>query len=69
MMLKQVSLLKNLISIGNNAFRDTYQLNELTYSGIKDEFKKIRLGWNAFGSKILGRNDKKLIAKDGVINL
>ena len=69
LMLKEVSLPKNLTSIGNNAFRDTYQLKELIYLGTKDEFKKIRIGWNAFGYNILGRNGKKLIARDGVINL
>lgn len=40
LILNRVSLPNNLISIGNNAFRDTDQLTELIYSGIKDEFKK-----------------------------
>lgn len=67
--LRKIVLPKNLISIGNNAFSNTPQLDKLNYSGTKTEFKKIRLGWNAFGAEILGRNSKKLIAKDGVINL
>lgn len=69
LMLNRVSLPNSLVSIGNNAFRDADQLKELIYLGTKDEFKKIRIGWNAFGYNILGRNGKKLIAKDGVINL
>ena len=67
--LRKVKLPKSLYSIQQNAFLDTESLTEVEFDGILDEFKRIRLGWNAFGSEILGRNGKKLIAKDGVINL
>lgn len=69
LMLKKVSLPIGLISIGNNAFRNTYKLTEIEFDGTINEFKLIRLGWNAFGANILGRNGKKLIAKDRFINL
>ena len=67
--LKKVILPNTLYSIQQNAFLDTTKLTEIEFNGISDEFKRIRLGWNAFGTNILGRNDKKLISKDGVINL
>mgnify|MGYP003294010890 CR=1 FL=1 len=67
--LKKVTLPNTLYSIQQNAFLDTVNLTEIKFDGTLDEFKHIRLGWNAFGTEILGRNGKKLIAKDGVINL
>ena len=67
--LKKVTLPNTLYSIQQNAFLDTVNLTEIEFDGTLDEFKSIGLGWNAFGVNILGRNGKKLIAKDGVINL
>ena len=68
--LRKVVLPKSLYSIQQNAFLDTANLTEIIYNGTKDEFRsRIRISWNAFGTNVLGRNDKKLIAKDGVINL
>ena len=67
--LKKVTLPNTLYSIQQNAFLGTSNLTEIEFDGSLDEFKRIRLGWNAFGSNILGRNGKKLIAKDGVMNL
>ena len=67
--LRKVTLPNTLYSIQQNAFLDTTKLTEIEFNGTLDEFKRIRLGWNAFGAEILGRNGKKLIAKDGVINL
>lgn len=67
--LKKVTLPNTLFSIQQNAFLGTPELTEIEFDGTLDEFKQIRLGLNAFGSEILGRNDKKLIAKDGVMQL
>ena len=67
--LRKIILPNTLYSIQQNAFLDTYNLTEVEFNGTLDEFRRIRLGWNAFGVNILGRNGKKLIAKDGVINL
>ena len=67
--LRKVILPNTLYSIHQSAFSYTSNLIEMQFNGTLDEFKRIRLGWNAFGAEILGRNGKKLIAKDGVINL
>ena len=67
--LRKVILPNTLYSIQQNAFLDTSNLTEIEFNGTLDEFKRIRLGWNAFGIAVLGRNGKKLIVKDGVINL
>lgn len=67
--LDKVILPNTLYSIHQNAFLNTPNLTEIEFDGTLDEFKRIRLGWNAFGAEILGRTGKKLIAKDGVINL
>lgn len=67
--LDKVIIPNTLYSIQQNAFLNTPNLTEIEFDGTLDEFKRIRLGWNAFGAEILGRNGKKLIAKDGVINL
>lgn len=67
--LKKVILPNSLHSIQQHAFSDTPNLTEIEFNGTLDEFNRIRLNWNPFGMNSLGRNRKKLIAKDGVINL
>ena len=67
--LEKVLLPTSLISVGEDAFVNTSKLKNIYYNGYLADFKKIRLGWNAFGVNILGRNDKNLIAKDGVTHL
>ena len=67
--LEKLSLPNTIVSIGEGAFLNTDNLSEINYNGYKSDFKNIRLGYCAFGVNILGRNGKKLIAKDGVINL
>lgn len=67
--LKKVILPNTLYSIQQNAFLDTVNLTEIEFDGTLDEFKRVRLGWNAFGVSSLGHNGKKLIARDGVTQL
>ena len=67
--LKKVTLPNTLYSIHQSAFSYTPNLTEIEFDGTLDGFKRIRLGWNAFGAEILGRNGKKLITKDGVMIL
>ena len=67
--LKKVILPNTLYRIDRYAFLNTYNLTEIEFDGTLDEFRRIKLGWNAFGYNLLGRNGKKIIAKDGVMEL
>lgn len=67
--LEKVSLPSTIISIGEGAFLNTDNLIEINYNGYESDFRNIRLGYCAFGVNSLGRNGKKLIARDDVMQL
>ena len=68
--LEKVILPASLISIGEDAFVNTPKLKKIYYTGYSADFKKIRLGFYAFGIfNGAGKYNIEIICKDDVLKI